>query len=707
MSGRLLPRPRLRLAGRLCLALGTAAFCRDAAAAAGPGGAFTTVVRADSDPHAADPVPGQWTVQTPEAQNVASSLGDALRVVDAAPAVARPPLGSGALSLWGAAPADTRILYMGMELPALYHFGGQRGVLQSALLRDFTLIPAAFGSEFGRALGGLVLLAPAAVPEGFHGAVAADLLDASAVLTAALGTRLKVAAAGRYSYLDRVLTLLSRPDLGDFFPLPQYYDAQAQASLRCSPRAELRATFLASGDSMIRSHAAGDAGQAQSETWQRSFYRLGVQYEQRSESGAQLQLSPWLGLDRQQYAAAFGLTPAQQSQDDLLYGLRASYSLLRAARRLTVALRLGFDLLGEKSDLERGGTLTRPPREGDLAVFGQRPGSEVNADSFAVHTLDAALFATLSLRLRWLRIEPGLRIGATLLDASRLLPPIGAAPPLGARRIDFVLDPRLALHVKPLAPLTLTLAGGLYHQPPAPADRSAVFGNPTLGLQRAAHGSFSAEILLRAIWRIEAAAYVRFLDQLVARSPLPTPPLARVLTQDGSGLSYGGQVQLRFGPLGFRRGTLSAWVSYALSRSERRDAPAAPPRLFALDQTHALQAALQARVFGLGIAVRLRYSTGLPRTPVTGSYYNALADQYEPIFGPIYSSRLPDFVQVDARLDYTFRLGARVRLGVQLEVQNLTHHDNAEEIAYSPDFQRADYITGLPTLAVAGARLEF
>lgn len=637
---------------------------------------------------------------------MAGGLGDGLRAVEAAPAVARPPLGSGALALWGAAPADTRVLYMGMELPALYHFGGQRGVLPAALLKDITLVPAAFDSEYGRALGGVIVLAPRLLPDGIHGEVAADLLDASAVLTAALGSRLRVAAAGRYSYLERILPLFTRQDLGDFFPLPQYYDAQAQAVLRISAPAQLRALFLASGDAMTRAHAAGDAARAQSESWQRRFYRLGVQYERRADSAGNLQITPWLGLDEQRYSADFGATPARQSQDDLLYGLRASYYTVRTARRLLVTLRLGLDLLGNRSALERFGTLTRPPREGDLAVFGQRPGSEVNFDTWSVHTVDVALSATLSLRLRWLRIEPGLRVGGTLLDASRLLPRVGAAPPLGSRRIDFVLEPRLSLRVQPLSQLAVTLAGGLYHQPPAPADLSAVFGNPTLGLQRAAHGSLAAEVTLRAIVRIEGAVYVRWLDQLVARSPLATPPLGRALTQDGSGHSYGGQVLLRLDAWRFRRGALGGWVGYSLSRSERRDAASAPLRLFAFDQTHGLQAALMARVLGLGVSVRFRYATGLPRTPVSGSYYNALADQYEPIFGPIYSTRLPDFVQLDARLDYTFRLGSRLRLAVQLEVQNLTNQRNAEEIAYGQDFRSADYITGLPTLASLGVRLE-
>jgi hypothetical protein len=42
-----------------------------------------------------------------------------------------------------------------------------------------------------------------------------------------------------------------------------------------------------------------------------------------------------------------------------------------------------------------------------------------------------------------------------------------------------------------------------------------------------------------------------------------------------------------------------------------------------------------------------------------------------------------------------------------LDVQNVTSRKNPEEIAYSADFSKRDYISGLPILAVMGARVEF
>jgi hypothetical protein len=42
-----------------------------------------------------------------------------------------------------------------------------------------------------------------------------------------------------------------------------------------------------------------------------------------------------------------------------------------------------------------------------------------------------------------------------------------------------------------------------------------------------------------------------------------------------------------------------------------------------------------------------------------------------------------------------------------LDLQNLTNRKNPEELIYNFDFSRGSTISGLPTLAVAGARMDF
>jgi hypothetical protein len=49
----------------------------------------------------------------------------------------------------------------------------------------------------------------------------------------------------------------------------------------------------------------------------------------------------------------------------------------------------------------------------------------------------------------------------------------------------------------------------------------------------------------------------------------------------------------------------------------------------------------------------------------------------------------------------------RNKLNLFLDVQNVTNRKNPEEIAYSATFSQRDYISGLPILAVVGARMEF
>ena len=102
---------------------------------------------------------------------------------------------------------------------------------------------------------------------------------------------------------------------------------------------------------------------------------------------------------------------------------------------------------------------------------------------------------------------------------------------------------------------------------------------------------------------------------------------------------------------------------------------------------------------------RFRYTTGVPRTPVIGSFL-AGNDEYDPIFGAHNSIRLPAFYQLDARLERAWVL-RRAKLNVFLDVQNVTNRKNPEEIIYNAQYTVKGYITGLPTLAVLGARLEF
>src|SRR5262249_31794093 len=161
---------------------------------------------------------------------------------------------------------------------------------------------------------------------------------------------------------------------------------------------------------------------------------------------------------------------------------------------------------------------------------------------------------------------------------------------------------------------------GLHHQPPAPADLSAVFGTPALGLLRAAHFTAGQAARLGAGMDLELTGYYERLDHLVVRSRLPGPTLAQALVQDGEGRTYAPPAPTLAPPLGRAaagrpygaqvplrrrlRDGLFGWIAYTLSRSERRYAGDPGYRLLDYDQTHVLSAVASYEIRGYAFGAR-------------------------------------------------------------------------------------------------------
>ncbi len=110
--------------------------------------------------------------------------------------------------------------------------------------------------------------------------------------------------------------------------------------------------------------------------------------------------------------------------------------------------------------------------------------------------------------------------------------------------------------------------------------------------------------------------------------------------------------------------------------------------------------------FGFEAGVRFRYASGMPRAEVVDAYYDAGRDRWQPVFGAHGSLRLPDFVQLDARVAQRIELGD-TKLEIWLEVQNVTNQENGEEYVYSADYRRRDVIRSMPVLPVLGLRWTF
>jgi hypothetical protein len=529
--------------------------------------------------------------------------------------------------------------------------------------------------------------------------VGADTLDGSALVSTELSENVRVATAFRYGWLDRVLAATSAPDIGDFFPIPRYRDAQIKATVDLRRREAIDMVLLASSDDLDRTVPSADPAKTRVESTSLGFWRAYIRYTRVDDAGNPTIVTPFFGQDRSRLSSQFGGAPSRLDIDSDRYGLRAS---TRTKIGSHVAVVAGIDALGTSSDLQREGSLTLPPREGDIAVFGQPPGDELAVDQWSTNILDIGPNVHADVKLGPVTITPGLRFDAYLIEGSQKVPRVGLTPPIGFSRLETAVAPRASARWEATDRLAFTAAYGQYHQAPEPEDLSAVFGTPDLTLSRATHVSGGESLRIGPTTTTEVVAFHKTLQDLVVRSRLVNPILARALTQNGEGQSYGVQFFVRqelwHGFFG--------WVSYAITRSERRYEGDESWRLFDFDQPHVLSMVAFQEIGPWGVGARFRYASGNPRTPVIGSSYDARNDRFDPIFGPQNSTRLPAFWQLDIRVERTFALGKDVRLLLFADIQNVTNRENAEEIVYSDSFRQRDTIKGLPALAVIGARLE-
>jgi TonB family protein len=642
-------------------------------------------------------------VAAEQGRKVPGTQGDVLKVVEDLPGVARSAVGSGALVVWGAAPTDTRVYIDDVRVPRLYHDGGYRSIMQSDMVRSVELIPGGYGPSWGRGLGGLVNVQLSTLDErGFHGSVSADTIDAAVSVRDEIADKLHVAVGGRKSYLDSVVNAFETQNVGEVVPIPQYYDGQARIAYELGDHETIELGGLLSSDTTKTSVISPDPALSTSQTTSLNFGRVYVRYQKHTPEGATIAVVPWWGKDYASLSSTFGSIPTRLSDSSDVFGFRASW---RGPVAKFLSVTVGVDAELVSSSIQRVGSLGSPPREGDVYVFGEPPSGQLDADSW--YTVIASLapyvdadFAPFGDKLH---IVPGVRFEPYVTQTSRLVPQVGDVPSVGYSSEDTAVDPRISLRYAPTPRVAVRAAFGVYHQPPSGEDLSAVFGTPKLGLSDANHYVVGGSFKLTRTLDLELTSFLSESEYLPTRSTAPSPYLANALVAEGIGRSYGTQLLVRQQQIG----RFFGWISYTISRSERRDHPTSDWRLFDYDQTHVFTA-LGSYDLGRGFEVgaRFRYATGFPRTPVTGAYFDSQTDAYQPQFGLQNSIRIPAFYAVDVRVSKRFKLGRtdKNEAEVYLDVQNVTNHANAEEIVYDPTYTQRGYITGLPILPVIGAR---
>jgi hypothetical protein len=615
-----------------------------------------------------------------EVAKIPGSQGDTIKAVLNLPGAARAPFGGGAVILRGSAPGDSRFFVEGQEIPTLYHFGGLRSTINPRFLEAVEFYPGNFAIDYGRATGGVIevrLRDPAS--DLVRGDASFSLYDFGASVEGPVGGGWSVGAAFHRSWIDTLLPLVIPDDANlSFDTAPRYYDYQFLAARQVGSQ-KLRLAWYGSMDKVILVfERPTDDPKITGRLAARIMYHA-LQARLAGEVRPGLRHETSVQLTFQEFRTQFG--------PEFFFDLGVLSTALRSTWTLDVApglqARAGIDsdVAGVSIDLN----VPQAPKEGEV----QTPISTSPTIGLSKSTSQRQPGAFAD--LRW---EPG--AGLTVVP--------GVRADYSSAIARWTVDPRLALRWQARPGTTLKGGVGLYQQPPQPDESDETTGNADLLAPRAVHWSAGVEHRVLDGLDADVTGFYKRLDRLVVRNPLNAfDPAAPVYLSEGAGRVYGLEATLRakFGERFF------GWIAYTWQRAFRRDFPDRAERRFDFDQPHILTA-LGTWTFDprWSAGARFRLVSGNPETPVSGSVFDAASGTFVPAYGAVNSGRLPAFWQLDLRADRTWTYRTW-KLGLYLDVQNVTNRGNAEGYQYSYDYARRTPATGLPILPILGVNAEW
>ena len=626
------------------------------------------------------------TLPAAEIATVPGTLGDPILVVENLPGVARSQLGSGEIIVRGSGPLDTGVFVDGIGVPLIYHFGGLKSVLPASVVESIDFYPGNFSVQYGRALGGVFdAHIKRLMPDRHHGSADISLLDTSVYLEFPLGDRGGIAFAARRSYVDFILNAVipEDSDIG-LINAPRYYDYQVLGNWRPRPAHDLRFLFLGSDDriKLLFEDPADEvgigpsSGNASATTF---FQRFMAEYRYVPGPKFQNMLKLSIGRDVIDFDV-FG-----DFRLDILVWQMQAREMATWTLADNVKLNVGLDALFTITD----GDVRAPliPTEGE-----EEPDFE--PDDFLTSRfnnrlgLSAAPFVEAELTFGPVRLVPGIRMDYFSV----------------ADTVTF--DPRLIARYQ-IGDWAIKAGVGIVHQEAPIYETDEVFGNPDLEVQNGIQYSAGVEWAPREYLTLEATAFYKDLDNLVARTNelimRDGELVPKVLDNGRDGRVYGAEVYIRHKFANNFRG----WLSYTLSRAERFERGSSEARLFDYDQTHILAMVASYRLpRNWEVGLRWRVVSGSPDTPVVDSVFVDQIDSYLPVLGETNSDRLPTFHQLDLRVDKTW-VFQQWRLSAYLSLINAYNRKNIEDLSYSFDFREKGGSSGLPILPILGVKGEW
>ena len=653
------------------------------------------------------------TIQFEEIRRIPGAQGDAIRVLQNLPGVARAPFGLGLLVVRGAPPQSTGVFFDGHRIPLLFHFGGVGGVtsvVNSRALDQINFYPGGFSPKYGRLSAGAVeLVSREPATDRVHGEAQIDFLTIVPINVSVFleGPVTSDPNDGtfffslRRSSIDGIFALATELLDASIALAPRYYDYQARWVKPLADRATLSFSFYGSDDELVLvgapdlggANAGGPTG-TRSRTF---FHRFNPRLTLRPDDDTKIEISPIVGAD---------FTDTQTTGG----GPNSDFSL--RIENFNAGLRIdGETKMSDKIELYAGGELLYYGFTADFTVPSFQSvkdfPSPINVDlplrkdRARIPVLLATAYAEMRIEpIEGLTLYPGLRLDGYDFQAEEQLL---VDPRLVEGRSVFGLDPRLTARYEFNDDFAVKGQVGLYRQPPLPPQ---LYVNATLPLEVAQQYSFGIEWDLIEKLNLDIQGFYRFSDQVprgtndVEVSDGILRPVG--LRGDGQQRSYGLEVLLKLE----KRWGFNGWIAYTLSRSEFRRADDDEWRPnFIFDQTHNLNIiAVYELALNWALGARFRFVTGGGLPDTTARWYDADADQYRRNTDG--ETRAPPFHQLDLYIEKKWSFDEWY-LEIYLDVQNIYNASNTEAFIPTFDFKRTERLPGIPIFPSLGIRGTF
>lgn len=627
------------------------------------------------------------TLKQEEFLQVPGSGGDPIKAVQNLPGVNRSRSGDSRIVIQGSDPDDTRYHLNGHEVPIIFHFGGLSSIVTPEAVGSVDYFSAGYGPYYGKALGGHVgLNSRKPKTDRLHGMAFLDIFNVGGLLEGPVDEDSSFLVSGRYSYVGAVLKRIAeRNDALNLTAAPTFADFNLQYDRKLNDRDELNVFSIYSKDTLelVLNRPAGNDPKVRGNFFQSTeFFRIIPRWVRKIDTDRKLDVS--FGWGRNDILTDVGDNFFKLKSTTLSH--RTEYEQQMNARWLSqwgVDFNLIWFDLGVKipSTFSSGG-VANPLSSGELREA-QLSGQNQNLGAYWKNEWKPSEDS------KW-TYSPGLRVDS-LSTTKEVLP-----------------QPRLSLKYDKDESLAYRGALGLYYQEPQGQESNKSFGNPNIKSERAIHLAVGFDKDYRGGKEdgnvLGSTLFYKKLDQLVIRSTefveRDGALTAENFTNKGEGSVIGAELQHKW-----KKEEWGATTSYTLARS-RRKSPGADELPAAFDQTHSLNVLGSYERGNWLFGARFRYVTGNPETPIVGSYYDADNDVYVPERGPIFSSRKPDFVQLDLRVDRKYIQDTYI-LSFYLDIQNVTNQKNSEGVMYSYDYSQKQDVVGLPLLPTFGVKGEF